>query len=59
MLNHENVVRKFVTLKISHSGNDVVKIKIPQNIKIEKSSIVAFIQNQKTMEILGAVGLDL
>ena len=59
MLNHENVVRKFVTLKISHSGNDVVKIKIPQNIKIEKSSIVAFIQNQKSMEILGSVGLDL
>ncbi len=58
-LYHENVVRKFVTVKISNSGNDVVKIKIPENIKIEKSSIVAFIQNQKTMEILGAASLDL
>lgn len=55
VLKHENVVRSFETVT-SKSG--VVSLEVPTDMTLENSSIIAYVQNSATMEILGAGILD-
>lgn len=50
-LRHENVVRFFTT---SNSAKDTVKIELPDDVKLENCSVIVYVQNSKTMTILGA-----
>lgn len=52
-LHHDNVVRVFKTEKVSSSEKEV-KIKFPKDLNLENTSIVAFLQNERTFEIYGA-----
>lgn len=57
-LKHDNVVRYFRTFeKPLKEGN--VEIDLPSDLHVENSSIVAFIQDEKTWHILGAGGISL
>ncbi len=54
-LDHENVVRAFET-KAAAAGS--VELKLPTDFDTGKGSIVAFVQDSKTMKIVAATGQD-
>lgn len=56
-LEHENVVRSFKT--IAPRPNGEIMIEIPDEVNPDNSSVVAYLQNAKTMQILAAMNLDL
>jgi len=52
-LHHDNVVRVFKTQKATQAEREV-SIKVPTDVDLSQSSIIAFLQNEKTLEISGA-----
>lgn len=57
-LKHDNVVRYFKTLKkLLRNGH--VEIDLQSDLHIENSSIVAYVQDEKSWHILGASGISL
>ena len=59
ILQHENVVRVFQTVSLKNSRSGLVTIELPNTVKLQNSSIIGYVQDAKTMEVLGAVGLEL
>jgi hypothetical protein len=58
-LKHENVVRAFQTVDSSKISNGRIELPLPTSVNLENASIVGYVQNNETMEILGATGIDL
>lgn len=58
-LRHENVVRMFQTVSLKNSQSGLVAIELPNTVKLQNSSIIGYVQDIKTMGVLGAVGLEL
>jgi len=52
-LHHDNVVRVFKTERATKSEREV-SIKVPTDVDLSQSSIIAFLQNANTLEISGA-----
>ncbi|MFA6046043.1 MAG: DUF1223 domain-containing protein [Phycisphaerales bacterium] len=53
-LEHEGVVRDFVTSPMSGDGNVSVNLTPPKDLNSAKASIVLYVQDAKTMKVLGA-----
>lgn len=58
-LKHENVVRAFETIEFSKAVNGQVELSVPSSVVIKNASIIGYVQNPKTMLIIGATGIDL
>ena len=57
-LTHNNVVRSFTTtFPEGQKGN--VKLNIPDQMSLENSSVILFVQNSKNMAIIGATKVNL
>ncbi len=56
-LQHDNVVRSFKTMSPLPSGE--MTIEFPEDVNTDNASLVAYLQDTKTMQILAAVNLDL
>lgn len=57
-LQHENVVRAFKTVA-SGKSSDNLSLDVPEGVRLENSSLIAYVQHDRTMEIMGATGVDL
>lgn len=57
-LHHDNVVRAFKTVPLEVSPGRVV-VDIPIDLVGARSSVVAYVQDDRSMRILGAAGVDL
>ena len=57
-LHHDNVVRAFKTQKASLKEKET-SINIPEGVDLAQSSIITFLQDEETLEILGARQLQL
>lgn len=57
-LSHENVVRTFKVIK-KPAIEGSVRIEPPSDLKIQNSSIIAYVQNADSMRILAATSVDL
>lgn len=57
-LRHENVVRAFRTVKLK-DGESSVTVSFPDEVDVNKASVIAYVQNESTKEILGAASKDL
>jgi hypothetical protein len=57
VLHHDNVVRVFKSVKLDEATGEI-SVAIPKGIDTSKSSIIGYVQNVKTMEILGAAGVE-
>lgn len=51
-LTHHHVVREFVTVKAEASGQ--IRLKLPDELAFEDIDVIGFVQDKKTMHILGA-----
>lgn len=58
-LKHENVVRAFETIDLAKGGNGQVELLVPASVIIKNASIIGYVQNSKTMRIIGAAKIDL
>jgi hypothetical protein len=58
ILHHDNVVRLYRSLSLT-SENDTIKLEIPSDVDISKASVIAYIQDPKTMQIHSACLLKL
>ncbi len=58
-LRHENVVRVFETVKLEEEMRGQIFMKAPKEVKLENSSIVAYIQRDSDMVVVAATGMDL
>jgi hypothetical protein len=56
-LQHENVVRSFKTIQPDPSGE--IALEFPPDVDLGSSSVVAYLQKAKTMEVVGAANVDL
>ncbi len=59
ILQHENVVRVFQTVSLKNSQIGLVVIELPNTVKLQNCSIIGYVQDAKTMAVLGVVGLEL
>ncbi len=57
VLNYSYVVRTFKTLMLHENGKGGVNIAIPSHVKKENTHLIAYIQNPKNLEIIGASAL--
>lgn len=57
-LQHENVVRAFKTIS-AHKSSDALSLTIPEDVQLQNSSLIAYVQHDRTMEVLGATGVDI
>lgn len=57
-LQHENVVRAFRTVAAGKLS-DTLSLDLPAGVQLENSSLIAYVQHNRTMEVLGAIGVDL
>ncbi len=58
-LRHENVVRVFETVKLEEEMRGQIFMEAPKEVKLENSSIVAYVQRDSDMEVVAATGIDL
>ena len=58
-LKHENVVRAFQTINLSETINGQVELSVPPSVVIKNIAIIGYVQNSKTMRIIGAESIDL
>ncbi|MEH0153914.1 DUF1223 domain-containing protein [Limibacter armeniacum] len=54
-LEHDNVVRAFKTLPLSDGDEHKETLALPSGISLENASVVAYIQDMESLEILAAV----
>jgi hypothetical protein len=57
-LRHENVVRVFETVRLDETNTGKVILNIPSSTKLDNVSVIGFVQDPKTMLILGATGTE-
>ena len=58
-LTHENVVRWFNTVKIHRTAQGRVTVPLPKDLNKSNASIIAYVQDSKTMLIRGADRVDM
>lgn len=58
-LRHENVVRAYATVASPIAAGGTVELTLPAGLKRENASVVGFVQDTKSLEILGANAIDL
>ena len=58
-LAHENVVRAFERVGIASDGQGEVRLQLPEGVQVGKASVIGYVQDQRSMRILGALGVDL
>jgi hypothetical protein len=56
---HDNVVRVFKTVPLSKGSSQLVEVRLPRNLDRRNASVVAFVQDSRTLAISGAAGIDL
>ena len=54
LLNHMNIVRDFKSVSIAKSGTGTIELTLPRGLDVRDLKLIAFIQNEKDMKILGA-----
>jgi len=54
-LKHDSVVRAF---DVRASGADKVSLSVPDGVDLAKSSVVVYVQNAETMQVLGAAARE-
>ncbi len=58
-LHLDAVVRSFAAVNLKKQNSGTVRLEVPDDLKRENSQIIAFVQDRKTLEILGAAKLGL
>ncbi len=58
LLKHENVARAFDSIPITAAKGDA-KLPLPPDLKADHASVIGYLQNAKTMQVLHAVKIDL
>lgn len=58
VLHHDNVVRAYKTVSLKDAVKGEITIEIPGAVDWSKSSIIGYVQDVKTMNILGASDLE-
>lgn len=58
ILTHDNSVRGFKSVKLNSSGGNV-RLSLPGNLNFSKASVIGYVQDPRTMKVLGANILDL
>jgi len=57
-LKHDNVVRLFKTVSPTDDGKGTVELNLPDGVEVKNISVIAFLQDSKSMKILAASGCD-
>ncbi|MCM8794269.1 MAG: DUF1223 domain-containing protein [Candidatus Omnitrophica bacterium] len=57
-LRHENVVRSLSVLRVKKDGGGLLKIRVPEDSDEKNLSVVVYLQDEQTWEVLGAAGFD-
>jgi len=57
-LHHENVVRSFSSTKLKKKTGRIA-LEMPSSVGLDNCSIIGYVQNFSTMEILAASGVEL
>jgi hypothetical protein len=57
-LEHENVVRGFQTVELTNTSGSA-SITFSDEVDTKNASIITYVQNPETKEVLGAQGMDL
>ena len=58
-LRHDDVVRGFATADVASGGHQTVDVPLPVGAVRAKVSVIAYVQDGRTMRVLGAAGADL
>ncbi len=58
LLHHENVVRLFETVPLSKGGSGEVTLFVPAGVTLARTAVIGYVQDPKTLVILGADGVD-
>ena len=58
-LHHESVVRAFQSVPLDANGRGEVQLEIPGSVALDRASLIAFVQDQRRLEILGATQKEL
>lgn len=58
-LHHDNVVRSLRSIELSRSGGGEMRLSPTASVVPDNCSVVAYVQNPETMEILGAARVDM
>jgi len=59
LLHHANVVRAFKSVRLKKNLAGRIEFSLPDSVDRENFAVIGYIQNTKTMMILGADGIDL
>jgi hypothetical protein len=58
-LRHANVVRAFGTASLADQNTGKIELKLPESLDPKNTSLIGFIQDDKSMAVLGAAAADL
>eukprot|EP00742_Colponemidia_sp_Colp-10_P012639 GILJ01014223.1.p1 GENE.GILJ01014223.1~~GILJ01014223.1.p1 ORF type:complete len:291 (+),score=27.86 GILJ01014223.1:60-932(+) len=58
-LQHDNVVRSFVSQRVSPFGQGSITLPVPPNLIQNNTGLIAFVQDMRDMQILGAEAVEL
>ena len=58
-LRHENVVRVFRSVTPPPAGKGHADLALPKDLKLESASLIGYVQDPKSLAILGAASIDL
>lgn len=58
-LRHENVVRIFQTISVRSRESGSVQLEVSEDVKLANCSIIAYLQDEATLETLAAAGIGL
>lgn len=53
-LRHDNVVRAFATVALDAGGRGTARIEVPEGVRMEKASLIAYAQDARSLHVLGA-----
>jgi hypothetical protein len=57
-LRHENVVRSFQSVELNKKSGTAA-LTVPTSVDLDNASVIAYVQNPESKEIMGAQGMDL
>ena len=58
-LSHDNVVRHFKTIPLHRGAEGKYQVQIPENFKMERGSVVAYVQQNTSLRVTGANQVNL